>query len=98
MQQHALYFRLLRRFLNERSNAALTVAATLRRGDIDTAIIEVHALKSVAGALGADELEQVLGELEATLKNRQPHDALLPRFEASLNRYITPLAGIVWPD
>jgi two-component system sensor histidine kinase/response regulator len=98
MDQHALYFRLLRRFLNERSNAALTVAATLRRGDIDTAIIEVHALKSVAGALGADDLERVLGELETALKNRQPHDVLMPRFEASLNTYITPLAGIVWPD
>jgi CheY-like chemotaxis protein/HPt (histidine-containing phosphotransfer) domain-containing protein len=98
MDQHSLYFRLLRRFFNERANAAHTVNATLRRGDIEAAIIDVHALKSVAAALGADELEKVLAEFEAALKNHQPYDSLIPRFEASLNAYITPLASVVWPE
>lgn len=64
-----LYERLLKLFLKSQSSNGLGIGEALQRGDLDAAGMLVHSLKSSAGTIGAEGLQQVAAELEAAIKS-----------------------------
>ena len=69
------YLRLLRQFATNHAGDAEAIRAHLEAGDVDAARGLAHALKGVAGMLGATPVQRLAAELEAALREkRQPHD------------------------
>jgi len=71
MQNHELYRRLLLRFVEERAQLPEQLQDAWARGDTDTMLTHVHSLKSLAGSLGLQDLEQASLQLEQQLRAGQ---------------------------
>ncbi len=71
----AVYLGLLRRFVAGEQHLELMVAA-LQANDLASVERQVHSLKSVAGNIGADGLQQAAALLESALRSRRPVDEL----------------------
>ena len=68
MHNHALYRRLLERFAAERASLASGLVALIAQDPAD-ALNQVHSLKSLAGSLGMNTLEQLAQQLEQLLRD-----------------------------
>lgn len=68
MHNHALYRRLLERFAAERASLAGDLMALIAQDPAD-ALNQVHSLKSLAGSLGMNTLEQLAQQLEQLLRD-----------------------------
>lgn len=64
MQNHELYRRLLQRFATERADFPQTFSALLEAGQLNTALNQVHSLKSLAESLGMATLGQLAAQVE----------------------------------
>ncbi|WP_018230849.1 response regulator [Methyloversatilis universalis] len=71
----AVYLGLLRRFVAGEQHLEMMVAA-LQANDLASVERQVHSLKSVAGNIGADGLQQAAALLESALRGRRPNDEL----------------------
>lgn len=78
-----LYLRLLRQFLRDEKDAAARIGGEIARGEIGTAEAVTHALKGVAGNLGAKAVHGAAAELERTLRAGAP-DAEIQASQATL--------------
>nr|WP_324258292.1 ATP-binding protein [Cellvibrio fontiphilus] len=67
MQNQALYRRLLERFARERAGLVADLRTLITRDRTD-ALNQVHSLKSLAGSLGMNQLEQLAQQLEQQLR------------------------------
>jgi two-component system sensor histidine kinase/response regulator len=87
----ALYLKLLRRFAGEHATTSARVAAQWRAGDRHAAGNSVHALRGVAGNLGAHALQAAAAQLEAGLQDSAPTvqlDALQLAFDSVLDAFV----------
>ena len=71
----AVYLGLLRRFIAGEQHLDMMCAA-LQANDLASVERQVHSLKSVAGNIGADGLQQAAALLESALRTRRPADEL----------------------
>ncbi len=67
----AMYARLLGNFARDQAGAVKKVRQTLAEGGRQEAQALLHALKGVAGNLGADEVHEKARDLEAMVKNNE---------------------------
>jgi hypothetical protein len=63
------YLRLLRMFVDQHADAAAGIASALGTGELAAAQGLSHALKGVAGTLGARRIQQLAASIEAPLKH-----------------------------
>ncbi len=93
-----LYERLLKLFLKSQSSNGMGIGEALQRGDLDAAGMLVHSLKSSAGTIGAEGLQQVAADLESAIKSGdaaqwQPK---LAAFESVFEEVMAGLRGYVY--
>ena len=86
MGQNRLYQRLLRTFVDCHAGDAVKLGRLLDQGQLDLAEQLVHAMKSVAGTLGATALADAATALETALRARdiESVDALRRRYVSAL--------------
>ena len=94
MGRHDIYLDLLRRFDADYRQAAQQCRDALGRGDREGALRLAHTVKGLAGNIGATDLQEAAGKLEAALK--QPGDvaattALLEGFDQAFQSVIQTL-------
>jgi two-component system sensor histidine kinase/response regulator len=108
------YVGLLRRFAIGHADATREIRAALADGRVAEAERAAHTLKSVAGSIGARQLQREAGEVEAALRRGATAvdvEPLIDPLERTLNdlitalvctlpseRQITPVAASVKPD
>ena len=85
------FLALLRDFTRDFGAVALQVRQDLASGDATAAARRLHALRGLAGNIGAIDLAQAAGELEAALR-AQPAG---PEVEARLETFTGQMAGII---
>ncbi len=94
MGNSQLYYKLLRRFVEEQANVAARIAGILDSGDRTRAAQLVHSIKGVAGNLGATELFTQAQLLERCIKeSRSPEqtDTELLCFSSKLGALVVAL-------
>jgi PAS domain S-box-containing protein len=80
------WLKALRRFGQDYAEVSQRVSHSLANGQLDSARESLHALKGVAGNLGAKRLETVAQQLELALKQqRQPEQAQLSELQAAMD-------------
>ena len=62
------YLRLLEKFADNQADAIAEITRSVDQSDGETAVRLAHTLKGVSGSIGADTLQQVAAEVEASLK------------------------------
>ena len=67
-----LYLKLLRQFVDEESDAAERIRATLAAGDRATAERMAHTVKGVGGNLGANDVEAAAADVERAVREGTP--------------------------
>ena len=77
--------KLLIQFADKYSGTAETLRLALDSGDIEYILRTAHMIKGVAGNLGADDLAEAAGKLEAVSIRGRPDDDALNQFETALN-------------
>ena len=89
-----LYCWLLRHFPEKYTAADQRIRALLTEGKSEDALREVHTIKGLAGQIGAHDLFQAGGRLEAALESASPDlEAALQSFADSLSHMTRGLAG-----
>ncbi len=90
------YVELLGRFITAHAADARRLMCALSAGDVEAARHRAHALKGVAGTLGATALQAAAADLESAIREARPADALVPpiaRELESLQRQIGAAVG-----
>ena len=90
---HSLFHALLQEFKRDFAHDGATIRTTLmekQNAKAQSVAEKIHAIKGVAGNLGAHDLHTAARNLEKSIKlgNQEPWPALLERFEQTL--------GVVW--
>ncbi len=96
-----LYLSLLRKFLAGNRETAEKIRQSLKSGDRETATLQAHTLKGVAGAIGASRLQTCAAGLEQSISDglsREELDALLAVVERALNEVLDCLAETLPPE
>nr|WP_242463410.1 response regulator [Rhodocyclus tenuis] len=88
------YLSILHKFADHRRNTDAALLAALRSGDRAEAQRLAHALRGVAGSLGANSLQDIAHALETALGNKAPNDALLS-LQDTLQRTLQPLIAAI---
>jgi two-component system sensor histidine kinase/response regulator len=89
-----LYCWLLRHFPEKYTAADQRIRALLTEGKSEDALREAHTIKGLAGQIGAHDLFQAGGRLEAALESASPDlEAALQSFANSLSQMTRGLAG-----
>jgi two-component system sensor histidine kinase/response regulator len=82
-----LYKRVLGKYESESGKVHAAIAGHLADGDMKTASRMAHTVKSTAAAIGAENLSQAAGKLEAAIKDNSPEiDGLLSAFKIELEK------------
>ncbi len=93
---HALYVKLLRRFVEQQGPVVSQITGALAAGDVELAERLAHTVKGVAGSLGATQVQAAAGELEKLIRDRAPGTQVDPaaeRLSAALDPLVTGLRG-----
>jgi len=89
-----LYLRLLGRFVAANREAAAEISALVDAQEWEQAQAAVHAVKGVAGNLGAHSLFRAAGELERLLQEKAPAGEALTRFRGLLTAVLDGLRDL----
>ncbi|MFU8889490.1 MAG: PAS domain S-box protein, partial [Trueperaceae bacterium] len=89
------YLDLLGRFLTAHAADARHLVAALSAGDVEAARQRVHALKGVAGTLGATALQSAAADLESAVREARPADEFVSALARELEALRLPVAGAV---
>ncbi|MBF0152524.1 MAG: response regulator [Magnetococcales bacterium] len=93
-----LYLSLLARFQEEQADLLDRITGALRESDLHTAAHLTHAIKGVAGNIGAIPLQQAARDLELAIKNRHNPQATLTAFAAHLKPLLYALSHLADQD
>ena len=88
------YLAILHKFADHRRHIGAGLRAALRAGDRAEAQRLTHALRGVAGSLGAEPVAATAQALETALQNGAPEDALLSLLD-TLERTLQPLIAAI---
>ncbi|MBF0295162.1 MAG: response regulator [Magnetococcales bacterium] len=93
----ALYTRFVRLFLDEQAPTLTGVTEAMAHGQFPEAARLVHALKGVAGNLGAMELHRCAARLEEALVSPAPEEALplLPELLAAFETVVASMQAVL---
>lgn len=96
MNEHHLYLKLLSRFHKDFAGSASQIRAALDSGDTAAAQRQAHALKGVAGNLGATTTYETASALENCLRASCPESKQLAvRLEQELNTTMQSISGLI---
>ena len=95
-----LYRKLLGKFWEKNQEADREIRELIENGDLEQAAGMTHAVKGVAGNLGAEGLFQVAGELEKSLKENDLEllEEKQEAFRSSLSEVMTSIEGLKLGD
>ena len=90
-----LYRSLLDQFVRQQAGGATQIGAAIDGGDLDAGARVAHALKGVAGNLGAASLNALAGSVEAALRRGERGEAQskLPQLSTELERIMQAIRG-----
>lgn len=91
MGRPVLYRSLLRKFLLGQQGTVLEIASALNRDDLAVAERVAHTTKSVAGNIGASEVQHLAGKLEQAIRSGEPR----PLLEGCLSALAAPLSALL---
>ena len=86
-----LYRSLLRKFLMGQQGTVLQIASALNSNDLAVAERVAHTTKSVAGNIGASEIQHLAGKLEQAVRDGEPLSVL----ESHLAELAAPLSALL---
>jgi two-component system sensor histidine kinase/response regulator len=108
LNKRATYENLLRKFANVQGNAIALTRECVAAGRWDEARLAVHTLRGTAATIGAVDLSEMAGNIEASIINRtsgaeletqlRPAEALCHALVAALTRAMPPEAPVVAAD
>jgi signal transduction histidine kinase/CheY-like chemotaxis protein len=95
LNNETLYLKLIKRFINERSDIVDVIETALAEKNISDALHQAHSFKSLAGTIGAVELQALALQLELELQQEKSVENLLPAMRVALNSLLEELrAGL----
>jgi PAS domain S-box-containing protein len=86
-----LYLRILRRFAAERASTPSQVKSALSLGEREEALRLVHSMTSLAGTIGAIELQRISFALEIAIRTNSPYADPLSQFNQAFDAVIEEL-------
>lgn len=91
-----LYLKVLRDFYKRNHDVVARIQAEIDKGSLEVAHRLTHTLKGIAGTIGAKELQQLAGKLEAALVEKKTEliVGLLVRISHEVKRVVTSLASL----
>jgi two-component system sensor histidine kinase/response regulator len=93
-----LYLNLLRKFVDQQSQAPAQIAEALARNEVPVAERVAHTVKGLAGSLGSRVVQHAAGRLEKALASRVPSAELVPilqDFSSVLQDFISRLHAVL---
>jgi two-component system, sensor histidine kinase and response regulator len=91
LNNETLYLKLISRFIQERSNIVDVIEAALTAKNINEASSQAHSFKSLAGTIGAVELQALALQIELELQQEKDVQYLLHSLRTSLNELLIEL-------
>jgi len=85
LNNETLYLKLAARFLQERNNIVDIIETALAAGNTNEASSQAHSFKSLAGTLGAVELQQLALQIEMDLQQKKDISHVLQKMREGLN-------------
>ncbi len=95
LNNEMLYLKLIKRFINERSDIVDVIETAIAGKNINDALNQAHSFKSLAGTIGAVELQAFALQIEIELQQEKSIENLLPAMRDAVNSLLEELrAGL----
>jgi len=91
LNNETLYIKLIKRFINERRNIVDEIESAITAHDFSQALYQAHSFKSLAGTLGAVELQALALQIELELQQEKTAENLLYSLRTALNTMLDQL-------
>jgi two-component system, sensor histidine kinase and response regulator len=91
LHNEAFYIKLIKRFVEERSDIVDVLEAALASNKTEDALYQAHSFKSLAGTIGAVELQAIALQIELALQQEKPVQVLLQSLRVALNNMLAEL-------
>lgn len=91
LNNETLYLKLIKRFINERSDIVDVIETAVAAKNISDALHQAHSFKSLAGTIGAVELQALALQIELELQQEKSIENLLPAMRVALNSLLADL-------
>ncbi len=91
LNNETLYLKLIKRFIKERSDIVDVIETAVAAKNINDALHQAHSFKSLAGTIGAVELQALALQIELELQQEKSIENLLPAMRGALNSLLADL-------
>ena len=91
LNNETLYVKIIQRFINERSDIVDVIEAEIANNNITQALNHAHSFKSLAGTIGAEELQELALQIELELQQQNDVSLLLSNLRKQLTKLIEAL-------
>jgi signal transduction histidine kinase/DNA-binding response OmpR family regulator len=91
LNNEIFYLKLLTRFIEERSNIVDVIDAAITANNLTAASSHAHSFKSLAGTIGAVELQDLALQIELELQQEKDVQYLLQNLRTSLDKLLVEL-------
>ncbi|RYY04671.1 MAG: response regulator [Gammaproteobacteria bacterium] len=89
LNNETLYLKLIKRFINERSDIVDVIETAIANNHINVALNHAHSFKSLAGTIGAEGLQELALQIELDLQQQKDVGKLLVSLRTQLTNLIT---------
>ena len=91
LNNETLYLKLIKRFVNERRTIADDIERAVTEHNFSQALYQAHSFKSLAGTIGAVELQAIALQIELELHQEKVAEDLLHALRTALNTMLDEL-------
>jgi two-component system sensor histidine kinase/response regulator len=91
LNNETLYLKLIKRFVNERRTIVDDIERAVAEQNFSQALYQAHSFKSLAGTIGAVELQALALQIELELQHEKLAEDLLHSLRAALNNMLDEL-------
>jgi two-component system, sensor histidine kinase and response regulator len=91
LNNETLYIKLIKRFVNERRTIVDDIEHAIAEQNFSQALYQAHSFKSLAGTIGAVELQALALQIELELQQEKVAEDLLQSLRAALNTMLDEL-------
>lgn len=91
LNNETLYLKLIKRFVNERRTIADDIERAVTEHNFSQALYQAHSFKSLAGTIGAVELQAIALQIELELQQEKVAEDLLQSLRVALNTMLDEL-------